>query len=163
MGCRRRRFRSLVNSCNSLGATMSPKGHRNHIASILAEEDVFVGVFVMFSVHKLQEVNHERCAARRTATKQSPRIAYTRHASSVSKSRGMVCPANRQPSVQCAKTHIQTTRPFARQSSRRSVTERQRKRKLNALARHHLTAATLRNHPPLSKEITLLRLARAAS
>ena len=162
MGCRRRRFRSLVNSCNRLGATIRPKGHRNHITSILAREDGFVGVFVMSSVHKLQEVNQERCAARRTATRQSPRTACTGHASSVFKGRGMGCPANRLPSVLCVKTLTLTTRPFARQLSRRSATERPQKRKLSALARHHLRA-TLRSHPPLSKLLALLRLARAAS
>ena len=43
---------------------MSTTGQRNHITSILVQEDVFVGVFVMFSVHKLQEVNRGECAVR---------------------------------------------------------------------------------------------------
>ena len=114
MGCQRQRFCSLVNSRNRLGATMSPKGHRNYITSILAKEDVFAGVFVKFSVQKLQEVSQERCAARRTAKVQSPRSAFTRRVLNASRLRDTVYLVNNLPYAQCARQRSRKTRLSAK-------------------------------------------------
>ena len=141
---------------------MSTTGQRNHITSILVQEDVFVGVFVMFSVHKLQEVNRGECAVRTTATRLLPRTACTKPALSAYKKKGMGFPANLPLSARCVKKLTQRTRPFARRRLKQNATEQRLKRKPSARDHRHLKA-TRRISPPLSKVLTLLRLARAAS